>query len=245
MPEDVKDDIQEGEGEPKGPPTPDISAGSTEAGSEQPGFDADAFETRIFDSIDSIKESLPDLIDAGIKSTKDKRWNKLTKADEILAAVEASGGDPDKIRGKLESDALLNRLDAMEERLSSGGAGGTAPAEDAQALQLRTDAAELLTKARAEHGVEITDEEINELMGTQARWTAPEWLSALSSSVIKKAKQGNIGDGASAGSSGTAVTPTDDDELLENMETLMKHPVANKDAIAKLKIEAVKRGLLK
>ena len=242
MPDEDKDVQPKDEGDTQAPPTPDISAGSVDASSEMIGFDADAFELKFFERLDKLEETLPDLVDARFKSDKDKRFVKLAKADEILAAVEAAGGDPEKIRGKLESDALLNRIEALE---SSGGAGATVPAEDAQKQKLQNDAAELLTKARAEHGVEITDEELDELMGTQARWTGPEWLSAVSSLIVKKAKQGNIGDGASAGSSGTAVTPTDDDELLENMETLMKHPVANKDAIAKLKVEAVKRGLLK
>ncbi|KKN62884.1 hypothetical protein LCGC14_0507370 [marine sediment metagenome] len=245
MPDDVKDDVQEGEEEQKGLPIPDISAGSTEAGSAQPGFDATAFEKKILDSFDALRESIPNLVDAGIKSTKDKRFNKLSQVEEILAAVELSGGDPEKVRGKLESDALLNRLDALEEKLSSGGAGGTVPAEDAQTEQLKVDAAELLTKAKAEHGVELSDADLTELIKTQERWTPVEWLNALSSSVIKKAKQGNIGSGASVGKSGDAVLPTDDDELLNQIVELQRHPVKNREEVQKLNAEAEERGLFK
>ena len=241
MPDDNTDVQTTDEGDTQAPPTPDISAGSADASSDTIGFDAAAFETKMFERLDKLEESLPDLVDARFKSDKDKRFVKLAKADEILAAVEAAGGDPEKIRGKLESDALLNRIEALE---SSGGAGGTAPAEDAQKQKLQDETAELLREAKAEHGIDISDAELKELAESKDFRSPLEWRNAVSSLIVKTAKQGNIGAGASAGSSGAAATPSDDDELLENMETLMKHPVANKDAIAKLKIEAVKRGLL-
>ncbi len=240
MPDEVKDDVQEGEEESQALPIPDISAGSTEAGSAQPGFDADAFEEKFFDRLDGI---LDDKVDRRFKSDKDRRFNTLSKAEEILAAVEVAGGDPEKIRGSLERDALLNRLDAMEEKLSSSGAGGTATIEDAQKQKLNDEIAELLTDAKAEHGVEVSNAELQELVDSKDFRSALEYRNAVSGVIIKKAKQGNIGSGASAGASGSAVTPTGDDELLEQMETLMKHPVANAAEISKLKAEAKKRGL--
>ena len=239
MPEDVKDDIQEGEEESQELPIPDISAGSTEAGSEQPGFDADAFEEKFFDRLDTL---LDDKVDARFKSDKDKRFNVLSKADEILAAVEASGGDPDKIRGKLESDALLNRMDALEEQL--GGAGGTATATDTQKQKLQNETAELLREAKAEHGIDISDAELKELAESKDFRSPLEWRNAVSSLIVKTAKQGNIGAGASAGSSGSAVTPSDDDELLGKIETLqMDSPTAHIEEIKNLMDEAKKRGL--
>lgn len=244
MPDDVKDDVQEGEEEQKGLPIPDISAGSKEAGSAQPGFDANAFEKKILDSFDALRESIPDLVDAGIKSTKDKRFNKLSKAEEILAAVVESGGDPEKVRGSLERDALLTRLDVIEEKLSSGEAGGTVNAADAQKQKLNDEIAELLTDAKAEHGVEVSNVELQELVDSKDFRSPLEFRNAVSGLIIKKAKQGNIGAGASTGASGDAVTPTDDDELLDQIVELQKHPVKNREAVQKLNAEAKKRGLL-
>ncbi len=244
MPDKVKDDVPEGEGEPQVLPIPDISAGSPDAGSEQPGFDATAFEKKFLDSIDSLRESIPDLVDAGIKSTKDKRFNKLSQVEEILAAVELSGGDPDKVRGKLESDALQNRLDAIEEKLNSGGAGGTVPAEDAQKQKLNDEIAELLVEAKAEHGVEISNAELQELVDSKDFRSPLEFRNSVSGLIIKKAKQGNIGTGASAGASGTAVTPTDDKEILDEIERLQGESfVRHSKQIKELTAEATKRGL--
>ncbi len=242
MPDDVKDAQTKDEGDTQELPIPDISAGSVPAGSEMIGFDAAAFESRMFERLDQIEESLPDLVDRRFKSDKDKRFVKLAKADEILAAVEAAGGDPEKIRGQLETDALLNRIEALEQ--GSGGAGGTAPAEDAQKQKLQDETAELLREAKAEHGIDISDEELKELAESKDFRSPLEWRNAVSSLIVKTAKQGNIGAGASAGASGAAATPSDDDELLLNMETLMKYPVRNEIEIRKLKAEAVKRGLL-
>ncbi len=240
MPDEVKDDIQEGEEESQELPIPDISAGSTEAGSAQPGFDAAAFEDSFFERLDTV---LDDKVDARVKSIKDRRLNVLAKADEILAAVEAAGGDPEKIRGKLESDALLNRIEALE---SSGGAGGTAPAEDTQKQKLQNETAELLREAKAEHGIDISDAELKELAESKDFRSPLEWRNAVSSLIVKTAKQGNIGAGASAGASGAAALPADDQEILDEIEQLQGESfVRHATKIGELTAEAEKRGLFK
>ena len=207
MPDEVKDDVQEGEEEVQELPTPEISAGSTEAGSAQPGFDAGAFEEKFFSKLDEV---LDDKVDRRVKSMKDKRFNTLAKADEILAAVELAGGDPEKIRGRLEGDALLNRLDALEERLSSGEAGGTVNAADIQS-QMQNH----LNKIETDTGVTFTREELGEFANnSQSLGNTDKWLGELTVHAIKKAKSGNVTPAAVIGSPGAPAASSNEEETL-------------------------------
>ena len=207
MPDEVKDDVQEGEEEVQELPTPEISAGSTEAGSAQPGFDADAFEEKFFSRLDEV---LDDKVDRRVKSMKDKRFNTLAKADEILAAVELAGGDPEKIRGRLEGDALLNRIDALEEKLSSGEAGGTVSAADIQS-QMQNH----LNKIEADTGVTFSVEELKELASnSQSSGNTDKWLGELTVQAIKKAKSGNVTPAAVVGTSGVPAASSNEEETL-------------------------------
>jgi hypothetical protein len=229
MTDKTKDDIVKGEEEALAPPTPEISAGSEQAGSEKVGFDAEAFESRFFEKLDEV---LDKKVDARVKSIKDRRLNKLAKAEEILAAVEAAGGDPEKIRGKLETDSLLNRLEALEAAIS--GAGGSAPAGGARVSQEEFDkkTAEILEEA----GIPVDDEEVKELAKTKVA-NEGEWYRKLTALAVKRAKQGGITSSATVGKTGkTASTDKTYDELAAELAELKKKGSSRENMIRQREI---------
>lgn len=189
MPEDNLDVQQGSEGDEPVLPVPEVSPGPADVSSEAPGIDVEAFADKVLERIDSV---LDDKVDARVKSIKDRRMAKLAKADEILEFVELAGGDKEKIRDALNQSELLGRLDAIEERLGSGSAGGSAPARDIQ-----KEAAEILTEA----DISYDDPSI-------AEWAAKSFASetqaitALRSVVTKRHKNLNIGPAATVGAAG-------------------------------------------
>jgi hypothetical protein len=237
MTEKKQDDIVSGEEEAKVPPTPTISAGSEQAGSKESGFDAEAFEKKFFERFDDILDSK---VDARVKSIKDRRFNMLSKAEEILAAVEAAGGDPEKIRGKLETDELLNRIDQLEERLS--GVGGSTATGDAQVLGQKEFEART-AKILEEAGIPLDDPEVLELKEMPVA-NEGEWYRKLTTLGIKRAKQGGVTSSAVVGDKGKVSAPVEGDELLAQIMELQKHPVANEKLIKEKMAQAREAGLL-
>lgn len=201
MTEEVKDAVQEGVEEPVAPPVPDVSAGSTEAGSAQPSLDADVIVERLFEKLDPV---LDNKVDARFKSGKDVRFSKV---DEIYEWVKASGGDPEKIRGALAETELRNRIDILEAERGSAGAVGAATGG---ALQDKT--AEFLLKKQDELGITLSNEELQELVDSR-RWPsdqgemAAEWYGELSTQLVKKAKQGGVTAAATVSRPGTTAAP--------------------------------------
>ena len=247
MPEDTKDEGSKSEEDVRTPPVPELSAGSADAGSAPSGFDADALAKRLegIDSKLSALDKLDDLVDARVKSIKDKRLAKLAKADEILAAVEAAGGDPEKIRGKLEYDELLGRLDSIEERVSAG-AGGTASGREAQAKpSLVDDTRNFLLQKQDELGVTLTDDELLKLKDSRRFKNESDWFGELTTQIVKKVKQSNISSGAAIGEGGEGVPPSaEDEELLAEYEKMLKHPLGNAEERKRAEKELRKRNLL-
>jgi len=238
MTEQTTDDIVQGEGEALVPPTPTISAGSEQAGSEETGFDVEAFEERFFSKLDEV---LDDKVDARVKSIKDRRLNKLAKIDEILAAVEASGGDPEKIRGKLETDEVLNRLEALEGAMR--GAGGTASVDGAQmsgAKQKEFEArtAEILEEA----GIPLDDPEVLELKKSPVA-SEGDWYRKITKLGVQRAKQAGITPSAAVGDKGRPSISKSDQELLDEIEELQASPFENEALIVEKLAEARGRGL--
>jgi len=211
MTEETMDAQLEGAEELKAPPMPEISAGSTDAGSAQPGIDADALVEKFIERLDPI---LDERVDARFKSGKDVRFSKV---DEIYDWVKASGGDPEKIRMSLERSAYEERLSALEARLQ-GGAGGAVPAQETQGYRFSEDrAAEILSEA----GVDWDNPEVVQWTGrTFASETQAE--AALKAAVAKGKKQESVGAGASAGPTGASVHPKGDtyEELAEELASL-------------------------
>jgi hypothetical protein len=211
MTEEVKDASLEDAEEPKAPPMPEISTGSEDVSSAQPGIDADALVEKFIERLDPI---LDERVDARFKSGKDVRFSKV---DEIYDWVKASGGDPEKIRMSLERSAYEERLAAIEARLH-GGAGGAVPAGETQGYRFSEDrAAEILSEA----GVTWDHPEV-------VAWTGRTFASevqaeaALKAAVSKGQKQESVGAGASAGPTGTSVQPKGEtyEELADELASL-------------------------
>jgi len=234
MTEKTKDDIAPVEGEELAVPTPTISAGSDQAGSEESRFDAEAFEKRFFEK---LVPTLDELVDKRVKSIKDRRLNKLAKIDEILEAVEASGGDPNKIRDSLEKEEILSRMERLEQFI--GGAGGSAASGKTQVSQAEFDkrTADILEEA----GIPLDDPEVVELSKSPVANEA-EWYRKLTRLGVKRAKQGGIGGAAVVGSSGKAPSKMSSDEIFSEIERLQVNPVANAARIKELMDQAKESG---
>lgn len=231
----------EGEQEPTAPPTPVVTSGdSTVAGSVEPSFDAGALGKRLdaFEEKLSVLERLPDIVDDRVKSIKDKSINKLLAyADDLEALVQASGGDLEKIRPQLEQRAIFDRLDQLEQKLGLEGAVGAAPQ--------RADpdkSAEILQKA----GISFDDPEVVEWANKQSFTSEAQAIAALEALATKRAKQESaIGQATAVGTSAQPAPAGDsDDELLEKIEKLLKHPLQNIDERKQLIAEAKKRELM-
>jgi len=225
----------EGEQEPAAPPTPAIASGdSAAAGSAETQFDAEDLANKVMERIDAI---LDDKVDARVKSIKDKRLAKLAKADEILEFVELAGGDKAKIQDALAQSELLNRLDAIEERLGSEGAVGAATRRADP-----DDAAKILQK----YDIPFDDPEVEAWASKQSFTSEQQALAALEALGTKRAKQGNVTQAATVGT-GAQPAPAGetDDELLERIEGLLRHPLQNVEERKAAIAEAKKRELMK
>ena len=196
MTEEILDVQTEGEGEPKEAPLPEISSSSTDVSSEAPQFDADALAEK---TIEKLVPTLEELIDRRFKSAKDKRFAKV---EEILSAVKEAGGDPEKVRGRLEQADLYDRLDKIEAGISSGGAIGIAPEPDIQ-----SDTAEILQKA----DIPFDDPDVAE-WASKSFTSEAQALTGLRAVVTKRAKQANVGAAATMGSSGVPAPKSGDAE---------------------------------
>ena len=210
----VQDAFPVVEPEPTGPPAPDVSGGSADAGSAATGPDASAFAKELAE-VKARLERLPDDIDARFKSAKDKRFAKV---DEIYEWVKAAGGDPKKIEDKIERQALVDRLEALEKPTSSSvSAPGRATDGDAES---RT--AKFLNDLKDESGVELTDEEVH-LIWDGKRYT--NWEDAFKDArkaAFKKAKGEKIGAGAVVSESGVGVTSATEDELARELRDIQE-----------------------
>jgi len=187
------------EKEPVAPPTPTVaSVESPAAGSAEPSFDAGAL---VDEMLEKLAPMLDDKIDARFKSAKDKRFAKV---EEILTAVKEAGGDPEKVRGRLEQADLYDRLDKIEAGISSGGAVGAAPEPDIQ-----SDTAEILQKA----DIPFDDPDVAE-WASKSFTSEAQALTGLRAVVTKRAKQANVGAAATVGAAGRPVPVGDSYEEL-------------------------------
>lgn len=231
MTEEILDVQPKGEGDAQEAPLPTISSSSADASSEAPQFDAEALASNV---IEKLIPTLDEIVDKRFKSAKDKRFAKV---EEILSAVKEAGGDPEKVRGRLEQADLYDRLDKIEAGIRSGGDVGASPEPDIQG-----DTAEILQKA----GISFDDPDVAEWAG-KSFTSEPQAITALKALVTKRAKQESGVSQATAVGAGSQPAPAGDtdDELLEKIEKLLKHPLQNIDERTELIAEAKKRELMK
>lgn len=231
MTEEILDVQPTGEGDAQEAPLPTISSSSADVSSEAPQFDAEALADRMLEKLAPL---LDNKIDARFKSAKDKRFAKV---EEILLAVKEAGGDPEKVRGRLEQADLYDRLDKIEAGIRSGGAVGAAPEPDIQ-----SDTVEILQKA----GIPFDDPDV-------AKWASKSFtseaqaLADLRAVVTKRARQESAIGQAATVSAGARPAPAGetDDELLDRIGGLLKHPLRDVEERMKAIAEAKKRELMK
>lgn len=205
MPDEVKDEGSKGEEEQGALPTPEISAGSKDAGSAQPGIDVDALAEKLAPKIDEA-------VDRRFKSSTDRRWDRFDKTvEEMRGIIEMSGGDPDKVKGALREQELEQRLEALEG--SEGDRGGSSPTD------LEAVAAKILSTA----GIKFDDEVVTD-WANQNFVTERDAVEALSKTVAKKVKQdAGVPAAAAAGQSGSAAVGSDDVDAIAKELSDLQH----------------------
>jgi len=105
-------------------PVPATSGGSPEAGSATVGLDAQAIASRL-DKLEQSLQRLPDMIDSGIKSTKDKRFAALEGVDpdtlkRFKSYLDKYQGNEDLAIREMRVDDMLNRGSQAPDRGGSG-----------------------------------------------------------------------------------------------------------------------------
>lgn len=203
MTEEDKDVQLEDAEESKAPPVPKISSSSPSASS----FNTDELSSKVTGQImEQLSAIIDDRVDSRFKSAKDKRFAKV---DEILEAVKASGGDPDRIREDLYRKEYSDRLEAIEKAFSSGGDFGKSPAGDGTShLEAQTN--EILSTMEKKYGISFSEDDLNALAGSKEYSSSEEWLTDVAEAGIKKAKQASISPSAIVGKSGKPA-PVEDD----------------------------------
>jgi hypothetical protein len=221
MPDEVKDVSAEGAQEPKAPPVPDISAGSTQESSEPRGIDEDALAAKV---VGQIQEVLPELIDRRFKSAKDKR---LAKVEEILDAVKLSGGDPAKVQESLYRDDLLERISQLESRLSSGADRGRSGTPDEARERLESATLEILVELEKKYGVSLSEEEVSELAGSKTFRSEKQWLEAVGETAMKKAKQSTPSGSAVVAPSGSPAVSGSAEDVAGELQRIQRGEKGN------------------
>lgn len=209
MTEKVQDALPVVEQEPKGPPTPDVSGGSADAGSAAPGPDASALEKKLA-ALEQRLEKLPDLIDARVKSTKDKRFQDLEKVKQYL---DEAKGDAKLAARNMLLDQMLQ--EGKEPAPVQPSAPGRAIGEDAES---RT--AKFLNDLKDESGVELTDEELAQVWGGKRYTNWDDAFKDVRRAAFKKAKGESIGAGAVVSEATTGAKAEDAEGLARELSEI-------------------------
>jgi len=235
MPEDTKDVRSGSEQEDQGPPIPEISGGSGSESSAAGGFDAGELAKKIegLEKKLSKLDMLDDIVDARVKSAKDKRVNsilsQMDKIDKVLQYAERFGGDKDRVARELAIDELL------ESSGVSGGDPGRSTAQEQQVPkeQVLASAAEVLSK----YGMTPSDPEVVQLALTKEYRALRDYLNDLESigrSRVKGAKQAGVTPSAVSTEPSAAPAGESEEELTAQLDQELSKATVNWDAIDKL-----------
>ena len=233
---------------PEGVPTPELASQPSpgQAPSTAPVIDAEAIATSVRESIRADIKELSDLVKR-VQSDKDRR---ITGIQKDVADLARRLGVPEEKVVQAQRDQVLDQM--VEERLSSPEAPGRAKAEQASPEDVfKNETALLLSKLEAEHGVQITDDELKTMISERLRGGRPyrsaaEYHSDISGLAIKKVKQESSATPASAAApAGQPAASAGTEGLLEELEKALKHPVSNAARIKELQTELKKRDALK
>jgi len=235
MPENTQDVRATGEQEDQGPPIPEILGGSGSESSTTSGFDAGELAKKIegLEKKLSKLDMLDDIVDARVKSVKDKRVNsilsQMDKIDKVLQYAEKFGGDKDRVARELAIDELL------ESNGVSGGDLGRSPAQEQQVPkeQVLASAAEVLSK----YGMTPSDPEVVQLALTKEYGSLRDYLSDLDSigrSRVKGAKQSSVTPSAVSVEPSAAPMGDSAEELTDQLARELSKATVDWDAIDKL-----------
>jgi hypothetical protein len=218
MSEIEQDAVLEGEQEVGELPVPSTSGGSTGPGSAKVGSDAE-FAKRL-EGIEEIVKKLPDIIDSGIKRTKDKRFAALGELDpetlrRFKSYLDKYGGNEDAAIREMRVDAVLE--------------GQSSPPAD----QGRSDAEErrmtrYVRRTLSGSGVSFNDPEYLALVekhsspkGVDEEAFYDDVDELVERRQSKQTKQTNIGAAAAASVPGSAIPATlDADDLAKELNDI-------------------------
>jgi len=231
------DASNKGEVDDQGPPIPDDSTSSS---SESSATGQEALNA-ILGRLDSIEEKvsderLSDLVDARVKSDKDKRWDKAEEEiSDLRSIIEKAGGDYELVEKDITIGELTRRLDALEGHTG----GGTPPvSSDWQVAQGKIDA--------QLQGAKISQEDpgYKALVSRYKNKVSPEEFVEIVSSFVETRQR--------SASPATVLpdvvgTPPDNDTtnalLNQYNERLAKIPQGDARALHNLKKEYREKGL--
>lgn len=216
MPEETKDAVSQDDPKSEATPTPQIAGSSGKEGSERTGTDAGRLEETlqsIAKKVDSLEERLPDLVDARFKSSKDKNIYKMQRdIEEVRGLIEASGGDFSKVESTLERNAIEQRFAELEAKLS-GGAGGTAAAQD-ERERLANETAKFLSGKEEDLGIALSQDELKSLAEMKEYRSEREWYEELTTALVKKARGKSVSPAATASPATKGASPLSGGDLV-------------------------------
>lgn len=222
---------------------PDVPSGSSaDVSSQQIGPDV---SKQILDRLAAVESSvsddrISDLVDARVKSDKDKRFNRVeSEIHDIRSIVEAAGGDFSKVEGQLTIDELMHRIDVLE----SGS--GVAPGRgelSGEWLEAQVSVDIILMSAEWAPDDPRYQDFLNKYRG---KVSPEQWPKMVETFVDKIGKQGSSSP-AAVTVEGSGLPPSSDSSAsLEKQynERLAEIRQGDVRAIATLKQEFRKKGL--
>jgi hypothetical protein len=217
MSEIEQDAVLEGEREVGELPVPSTSGGSQDQGS--PKVSQDAELVRRLEGIEEIVRKLPDLIDSGVKRTKDKRFAALEGLDpdtlkRFKAYLDKYGGNEDAAIREMRIDSVLEGQPSPQK--DQGGS-------DAEEKRMTR----YVRRTLSQSGVSFNDPEYLALVD---KHSSPQGVDEeafyddvddlVEKRRNKQTRQTNIGAAAAASVPGTSVVPKDADDLAKELKDI-------------------------
>ncbi|RLC83663.1 MAG: hypothetical protein DRJ03_16525 [Chloroflexi bacterium] len=208
-------------------PVPEISGGSGQAGSAGDGLTLASLAETI-QAIGSKLDGLDDLVDARVKSAKDKNVNGLFKQIGSLERIQ-------ELLTKFEGNtAAVERELAVDKLLAGGDPGRSAPqVQDDSRQRMMAYAEKILTA----NDISFDDPDVVALTQTSVS-SVEDYFEGLTTVVAKKLRQGSVPASAATGTGGSqSTTPaaTSDAFTASYLEDKAKIRQGDVDSLMKLK----------
>ena len=215
------------------PAVPSVPSGVEQASA--PSLDLDNLAEKV---AGMVREGLQVDIERGIQSTKDRRFSDV---ERVIKALKDAGGD----------EMLAIRNMQIDDLIAQGALPAEVPGRTDDGMEVAFEAIskEILSGAN----IPFDDAEYNALVTEyEGRVRNPEhWRSIAQAHVDRRRIQSERQEGVTPAASSSALDGTppstgdSDDELLEKIDELLKHPLQNIKERKELIAEAKKRELMK